>query len=166
MAIKVSVGVSKKVGLPAYGSAGASCDLELEVDPHLLESDLAGFHERLRAAYVAARQAVEDELVRLQGPPPRSPSADEPAGPPTNGHAHAGPPRGPRAWGGPARPEGASRVRKPASAGQVKAIYAIARAEGADLDALLGEFGAERPEGLTMTDASKIIDKMKAASGV
>ena len=32
MALKLNVGVSRKVGLPAFGSVGASCHLELEVD--------------------------------------------------------------------------------------------------------------------------------------
>ena len=32
MALKLTVGVSRKVGLPAFGSVGASRNLELEVD--------------------------------------------------------------------------------------------------------------------------------------
>ncbi len=32
MALKLNVGVSRKVGLPDYGSVGASCNLELEID--------------------------------------------------------------------------------------------------------------------------------------
>src|SRR5262245_62255210 len=66
MALKLSVGVSRKVGQPDYGSVGASCQLELEVDSALLERDLDGFHARVRDAYVAAHQAVHDELARLQ----------------------------------------------------------------------------------------------------
>ena len=76
MAIKINVGVSKKLGLPDYGSAGASCNLELEIDPHLLESDLAGFHDRVRSAYVAAQQAVQDQLQRLLGPKDVAPADD------------------------------------------------------------------------------------------
>jgi hypothetical protein len=65
MALKLNVGVSRKVGLPAFGSVGASCNLELEVDAGLLERDLDAFHARVRDAYAAARQAVHDELARL-----------------------------------------------------------------------------------------------------
>ena len=68
MALKLNVGVSRKVGLPDYGSVGASCNLELELDAGLLERDLDAFHARVRDVYVAAHQAVHDELARLQAP--------------------------------------------------------------------------------------------------
>src|SRR4051812_27525615 len=105
MAVKVTVGVSRKVGQADYGSAGASCTIELEVDGHLFEADLDGFQERLKAAYVAAQQSVQDQLQRHQGPPPRSSAADEPVAAPMNGHAQAGASKGSRTWGGPARSE-------------------------------------------------------------
>jgi hypothetical protein len=54
MPLKLNVGISRKVGLPAYGSIGASCNLEVELDSRLLEQDLQGFHARVRRAYVAA----------------------------------------------------------------------------------------------------------------
>ena len=66
MPMKLNVGVSRKVGLPDYGSAGASCNLELELESGLLERDLDAFHNQIRNAYVAAHQAVHDELSRLQ----------------------------------------------------------------------------------------------------
>ena len=59
----------RKVGMPDYGSVGASCNLELELDSGLLEKDLDGFHARVREVYVAAHQAVHDELARLQVAP-------------------------------------------------------------------------------------------------
>ena len=68
MPMKLNVGVSRKVGLPDYGSVGASCNLEMELDAGLLEKDLDGFHAAIRDAYVAAHQAVHDELARLQAP--------------------------------------------------------------------------------------------------
>jgi hypothetical protein len=66
MPMKLNVGVSRKVGLPNYGSVGASCNLELELDAALLDRDLDAFHSQIRGAYVAAHQAVHDELARLQ----------------------------------------------------------------------------------------------------
>ncbi len=54
MPMKLDVGVTRKVGMPDYGSVGASCNLELELDSGLLEKDLDGFHARIRAAYVTA----------------------------------------------------------------------------------------------------------------
>jgi hypothetical protein len=68
MPMKLNVGVSQKVGLPNYGSVGASCNLEMELDASLIDKDLDGFHDRIRAAYVAAHQAVHDELARLHAP--------------------------------------------------------------------------------------------------
>ena len=41
---------------------------EMELDAGLLERDLDGFQARIRGAYVAAHQAVHDELARLQAP--------------------------------------------------------------------------------------------------
>ena len=65
MALKLNAGVSRKVGLPDYGSVGASCNIELELDAGLIDRDLDAFHARVRGVYVAAHQAVHDELARL-----------------------------------------------------------------------------------------------------
>jgi len=48
MAVTLSVGLQKKVGLPDYGSLGASCHVEFEVDRSLLDSNLDGFHQKVR----------------------------------------------------------------------------------------------------------------------
>ena len=159
MPLKLNVGVSKKVGLPDYGSAGATCNIEMELDTHLLENDLAGFHQQVRSTYVAAQQAVHDELARLQGqpaPPPaetRNGTPDRPAH--HNGHAAPS-----------TRPAGSrTRSPRPATANQVRAIAAIARRLGADLEGLLREeFAVERAEDLTMSEASRLIDDLKATS--
>ena len=68
MAMKLNVGLNKKLGLPDYGSLGASCHLELELDQSILQ-DPDGFQERVRRTFNACRQAVDDELAR------RSPGA-------------------------------------------------------------------------------------------
>ena len=66
MPLRLNVGVSRKLGLPAYSSVGASCNLELEIESGLLR-DPAGFRDQVRDAFDAAQQAVDDELARLQG---------------------------------------------------------------------------------------------------
>lgn len=66
MPLKLSLGWSKKIGLPAYSSLGASCHIECELDAELLRSDLDSFHDRVRQVYTACRQAVLDELARSE----------------------------------------------------------------------------------------------------
>ena len=55
MPLRLSVGVSKKIGLPEYSSAGAHCDLELELEAGLLEDA-----EVLRNGWAGDRQAERD----------------------------------------------------------------------------------------------------------
>jgi len=64
MPMTVTTGLSKKVGTPNYGSVGAMCNITFEADHNLLEHDLEGFQQRVKNAFVAARQAVQDQLAR------------------------------------------------------------------------------------------------------
>jgi hypothetical protein len=65
--LKLNVGISKKIGLPDYGNLGTTCNVEVEVDGGLIFDDLDGFHQKVKQAYVACAQAVNDELCRQQG---------------------------------------------------------------------------------------------------
>jgi hypothetical protein len=159
VALRLNLGVARKVGLPDFSSVGASCNLELELDAGLLERDLDAFHARVREAYVAAHQAVHDELARLQAPvavphdPPASPIRQGSNGQESNGHAER-------------QPAGRSRPRKPATENQVRAIRSIASRQHADLDGLLRDHGVDRPEDLSLKQASELIDVLKTAASI
>ena len=63
-------------------------------------------------------------------------------------------------------PAGRSRLRKPATEKQVRAIRSIANRQHADLDGLLREFGVDRPEDLSLKQASELIDTLKTAARI
>jgi hypothetical protein len=161
MPLKLNVGVSKKLGLPEYSSVGASCNVEVELETGLLQHDLDTFHQRLRAAYGTCRQAVNDELTRLQAHP--APAETRLA--PTNGQADRnGKPSGVN--GSPTR-SAVSRARRPATANQVRAIVTIARRQEADLQSFLrADYGVDRPEDLSLAEASKLIDQLESDARV
>ncbi len=161
VSLKLNVGVMRKVGQPDYGSVGASCHLELEIDGGLLlERDLDGFQSRVRDAYAAVHLAMHDELALLQGPvaapqgPPASPIRHG-----SNGHAgNSGHTERPLA--------GRSRPRKPATENQVRAIRSIAGRQHTELDGLLRDLGVDRPEDLSLRQASELIDTLKTAGSI
>ncbi len=64
MPLKLSVGLSQKLGMPNYGSLGASCHVEVELDAQILQQDSDRFHCHVRNAFDACRQAVIEELTR------------------------------------------------------------------------------------------------------
>ena len=42
MSLKLNVGICKKIAQPDFGSLGASCHVEVELDPSLIFNDVAG----------------------------------------------------------------------------------------------------------------------------
>jgi hypothetical protein len=115
---------------------------------------------------------VAHELARLQAQPAppipaHSASAnglDRPTPPGESpGHRNGS---GSQTSGSAARTNGArGRSGKPATPSQAKAIYAIARAQHSDLQGLLrDEYGVDRPEDLSLAQASAFIDQLKAVA--
>jgi hypothetical protein len=103
---------------------------------------------------------VHDELARLQAPAesPHDPPAAQTrhvsnGGAGTNGYADR-------------PPAGRSRLRKPATDNQIRAIRSIANRQHADLDGLLRELGVDRPEDLSLKQASELIDTLKTAASI
>ena len=190
--LKLHAGVSKKVGLPGFSSASASCTIEAELDSSLLQ-DHEGFQIVVQRAYQSCEKAVEDQINRLllQGNPAQNspvcvPDASEhpqtPNGPQTRSQS-------PSRASHPVTQEvievrtsptisGASVTRipaaqftnqpspRPATASQVKAIRAIAARRKIDLVGMLRErFGLTTADELGIRQASNLIDELKSDEG-
>ena len=148
MPTKVSVGLSKKQGLPDYGSIGASCQVELELDGQILDGDLERFRQHVRRAYVACRETIEDELTR---------DLSNNTGPNRlNGNGH----NAANANGNNHRQSNGRSVTQ----SQVRAIKAIAGRNRTDLAPLLDRLGVRNVEDLNISDASSLIDELKGQS--
>ena len=156
--LKLHAGVSKKVGLPGFSSASASCTIEAELDSSLLQ-DHEGFQVVVQRAYQSCEQAVQDQIARLTHDGP-----DEPSQPPEIVEVRTAP-----------TITGASVNRiptsqftnqpspRPATASQVKAIRAIAARRKIDLVGLLRErFGLTTADELGIRQASNLIDELKS----
>jgi hypothetical protein len=142
MAMKIHVGLQKKVGQPNYGSLGASCQIEFEMDSTLLESNMDGFHDRVNGAFLACRQAVNLQLRQQQS------ERDVES---TTSIQKQIPERRPESQrGGTVTPN------------QLKAIYGMARRQRIDLQKLVHErFDRYVPEDLTIREASELLDELK-----
>jgi hypothetical protein len=144
MPLKVQVGLSKKIGQPAYGSLGASCHVEFEAASELLQHDVDGFHRQIESVFALCRQAVQDELYRarddgsrrlLPVQEPDTAPSDQP--PSSNGNGE--------------RPGD----RRRATASQVRAIQAITNRLQLDPAPWLHEkFGLINPAELSLPEAS------------
>jgi hypothetical protein len=153
MPLKLNVSVSKKVGQPDFGSLGASCSVEVELPHNVVFDDLEAFHRHARNVYVAATQAVNDELARHQ--PPATPANGRANG---NGHYNGNGSNDQRS--GRAKTNG-----RKATASQVRALHAIASRQGLDLAVTLQErYGIEYAEDLAIGQASELIDELKGAA--
>jgi len=164
MPIRISAGLSRKLGQANYGSIGASCNVDFEADAALLDHDLDGFQQQIRNAYIACAQAVNDELARQQGESPRNGngqfSSEHTAEttrttPPPGGYAHGANGRNGSTGGGyHATDKQLKYLRQ--LAGQVQGL-GIRRLEN-----LAQEICGKPVAGLTSLDASSLIDTLKS----
>jgi hypothetical protein len=64
--LTINVGYSEKVGQPNFGSIGASCNIECELDGRPVFDDPALFYAKVRELYSACSSAAKEELARHQ----------------------------------------------------------------------------------------------------
>lgn len=127
-----------KIGLPDYGSKGASVNLELELDTSLVNSP-DRLQDHIKALFEQARIAVEAELFGREASPGHAQNGSS-ANSSRNGHH---------------RQNG-----RPATDSQVRALHAIANRQKLDLSALLErQYRVSRPEDLSLQQASQLIDE-------
>ena len=166
--LKLHAGVSKKVGLPGFSSASASCTIEAELDSTLLQ-DHEGFQVVVQRAYQSCEKAVQDQIARLTSDGTnnlnqpqeivevRTSPAISGARITTNG-ADSGMTNRAVFRDAPSP--------RPATASQVKAIRAIAARRKIDLVGLLRErFGLTTADELGIRQASNLIDELKGGEG-
>ena len=80
MPLKLTAGVSKKLGLPGYSSVGAICHVEMDLDSGLIQKDPQAFRAQVREVYAQCAESVEEELARHQAPHSQSgPGSERPA---------------------------------------------------------------------------------------
>jgi hypothetical protein len=170
--LKLHAGVSKKVGLPGFSSASASCTIEAELDSSLL-NDTEGFQIVVRRAYQSCEQAVQDQIARLtsDGPEVAQPQeiVEVRTSPAITGASVNRIPATQFTTNG-ADTQGTNRATfrdapspRPATASQVKAIRAICARRQVDLVGLLRErFGLTTADELGIRQASNLIDELKS----
>jgi hypothetical protein len=91
MPVTINVGFSEKLGQPEFGSIGASCHIECQLDAPILASPDA-FRAKTRELYAACSTAAKEELARHRASAGASPKngSKSPNGtgrPPANGSA-------------------------------------------------------------------------------
>ena len=134
MPLKLNVGISRKVGEANYGSRGANVNLEVELDSGLV-GEPEKLHDRIRQLFRLADSSVSEQL---------------------NGHATD---NGNGQDG--RRKSGSARQ---ATKSQIGAIHAIADRKRVDLTALLRQrHQTDRPDDLTISEASQLIDELKGS---
>ena len=150
MTLKLSVGLSKKIGKPGFSSLGATCNVELDLNASLVNSGNAvEFRRQVRQAFDQCRHAVDEELAR---------DSDQIGGQGhRNGHSvHQ------NANDRKMASSNGQYVSRVATPNQIRAIRAIANKRHLDLVAeLTRRFNVDSPDELSIRQASEMIDAIK-----
>lgn len=154
MPLRLNIGLNKKVGEANYGSRGASVNLEIELDSQLV-ADPGKLQERIRQCFGMVRASLDEELSGGNGNAATSNSNAN--GQNSNGNGNG---NGNGRFAGNQRSGG-----RQATQSQIKAIHAICRRQRIDLSAFLQErFHVQRPDDLSIQDASSVIDELKSSA--
>jgi len=141
--LKLNIGLSKKIGESNYGSRGASVNLELELSSELA-ADPDRLKERIRFLFGLAKASVEEEL---NGQSANS-NGTSPAAANGNGHTNG---------------QRRDSTRR-ATASQVRALHSIAKRIHLDAtNVVQSRYRVDKPEDLSITEASELIDSLKAS---
>ena len=174
MPLRLNVGLTKKIGLPAYGSIGATCHVELELEHNLLH-DPDNFQRHVRHAYAVCSQAIADELSRQTASQSATPETHA-APPVTSSSAPTSSPAAPvsiprvhgNGNGNGSNGNGSSNGNgHQASAKQLEYVSQLARQiKGLGvrrLEAMTGRMFNKPLVSLTSLEASSLIDTLKSA---
>lgn len=154
--LKLHAGVSKKVGLPNFSSASASCVIEAELDSTLL-NDTEGFQVVVARAYQSCEKAVEDQIARLTHDDQTCVQPQEVIEVRTTPAIS-----GATVTRIPAAQFTNQPSPRPATASQARALRAIAARRKIDLVGLLRDrFGLTTADELGIRQASALIDELK-----
>lgn len=151
MPIKLNVGLAQQIGEPGAGSRGASMNLEMELDSTLV-NEPERFKDRVRQIFNLVRNTLAEELKRDVAAQPlptvkANPPTASAAASVTNGKPHH------------SKSNGARLATPP----QITKIRSLVEAQKLDLDTVLRErCQGQRPEELTVRQASDLIDSLKA----
>ena len=158
MSTKINVGLSRKIGQPNFGSLGASCHIDLKIDPQAASLGPEAIQRQIMTAFTICKQSIDAELAKSDQPrmlfaacgfhPAEQTSAarQETHQRPANEPSDATTPRQPR----------------PATAAQIKALYTLASRAGLTLASELQQHcGVNNPQQLTIQQASRMIDHLK-----
>jgi len=176
MPLTLNVGISRKLGLPDFGSVGATCNVSVELDAALLTRDPDAFQRHVRNAYAACSQAVTDELARQTTPGMAALSGNgvhtAAAAPNGNGNGAAqAAPANAAAGNGNGNGNGTSgngngngsHAASQKQMGYVNQLARQIRGLGVrKLDSLTGKMFGKPLAGLSSLDASSLIDTLKA----
>jgi len=157
--IRLSANLSKKVPLPGveYSSQQYGAAMEIEVgDGDKPEA----IQQRIRELYGMLANAIDEQISGVPGSPapqsrnngnhpPSSPASRPHAETPTNGNGRTG--------------KATSNGRHvTATEAQCRAIFAICKSQGIDVNAVLADYNVSRAEDLNVRDASRLIDELKS----